>query len=80
MKILTDIFRGFGMIFRDIHNWLYARLGARVWVGYIVALFIFWLWATGQLVRVVTTLLLIAVLVFAAWLILRELFRIKKKK
>jgi len=75
---LVELGRGFGLIVRDIHQFLYRRLKARTWWIYIGVAFIALLWATGQLwnfiLQILTFIILIGLFLLIGRAALRKLF------
>jgi len=77
-RALVELARGFWLIIRDIHRFLYRRLKARTWWIYIGVAFIALLWATGQLwnfvLQILTFIILIGIFLLLGKAALRKLF------
>src|SRR3989344_434161 len=54
-QVLVGLARGTALIIRDIHRFLYRRMGARVWVGYLFVAVISVLGQSGQLEQTLGT-------------------------
>ncbi len=77
-RTLVELGRGFGLIVRDIHQFLYRRLKARTWWIYIGVAFVVALLATGQLwnfvLQILTFIILIGLFLLIGKAALRKLF------
>ena len=54
-QVLVGLARGTALIIRDIHRFLYRRMGARVWVAYLLVAVISVLGQSGQLEQTLGT-------------------------
>ncbi len=79
-NILADVFRGLGLIIRDVHRFFYRRIGARIWWAYIGIAFVICLWVTGQLWNVLLQILTAIILIGLIWLLVTAPFKGKAKK
>lgn len=79
-QFVAELGRGLGLILRDIHRLFYRKIGARIWWVYLAAIFVAFLWATGQLWAILAQILTLLIICLGIGLMFRSLFRKKKKK
>jgi hypothetical protein len=78
--LIVELFRGLGLIIRDVHQFFKRRVGVRIWWIYLLLIFVAFLWATGQLWGIIISLLTLAIVLFGLWLMVKPLLGGKKKK
>ena len=54
-QAFVEIVRGTALLARDIHRFLYRRMGARVWVAYLLVAVVSVLGQSGQLEQILGT-------------------------
>jgi len=77
-RVLVELGRGLGLIVRDIHQFFYRRLGARMWWIYIGIAFVTALIVTGRfwnlVIQVLGFVLFIGLLFWVGRHLLRAMF------
>lgn len=79
-RAILELLRGLGLLVRDAHQALYRRWRARVWWWYAGAGLVAYLWATGQLLEIIFSLMVLALVCWGLWLMVSSPFRRARRR